>query len=337
MPLWLHIGSPKTGSSALQIFLQKNQSILGENGFQYVTPRKNMASSNQLAAAIRGRRGLNPSDVAKKIFRRFEQNSQSDFILSSEELFLSPAKSLRNVLAPHIDRGVLEINIVLYLRRQDLFMESFFSQRRKTGLFSGDISEFVERFRTRELDYEALLEEWQVAFPEAVIHLRRFERERLKNGDIIDDFLDVIGMKNKLGDLERQKDVNIHPTRDIIDLMDMIANTKVFNPAFVYRKLETLGIPDTGASRRYMSDEFREQILSDYAASNSRVCHRFFPGESSLFSTKAIAKDNRPATTLSPELQEVLSKMFIAIGELHRNKLHQVKSLSSRSKKQTEN
>jgi hypothetical protein len=315
MKLWLHIGSPKTGSSSIQDFLFANRNELVKAGFTTLTPGPRQASANRLAASIGGRNKHAPVDVAKDCFARARRDAPQDAVLSSEEFYLEGPAKLAHVLAPHIAEHDADVQIVLYLRRQDLFIDSFYSQRRKTGRFRGTLKEFALGFAARELNYVAMVDQWRAAFPNAGLHLRRFERTRFPKGDIVNDFMQVIGHADLADTLERPERRNTAPNSDVIALMDMLSEAGEFNTTRIYRLMEERGFPDTGARKTFVDDATRKTLLAHYADGNEALRAKFFPEDDSLFDMTAPKPDTRPETTLTPEMRALLRNLFEAMAQ----------------------
>lgn len=310
MNLWLHIGSPKTGSSSIQDFLFANRGTLSQYGLALLTPGPQQPSANRLAGAIGARNKHDPAEVAKHCFAHAKNGAPGDAGLSSEEFYLEDPARIAKVLSPHIAEHDAEVQIVLYLRRQDLFIDSFYSQRRKTGRFRGSLQDFILRFAPREMNYVAMIDLWRSAFPGAKIHLRRFERPRFPEGDIVNDFMQVIGHADLTPACERPETLNTSPNRDVIALMDMLGEVGGFNTTRIYRLMEQQGFPDTGARRTFVDDKTRATLLSHYAKGNEALRAEFFPEDDSLFDMTGPKPDTRPETTFTDDQRALLKALF---------------------------
>jgi hypothetical protein len=315
MNLWLHIGSPKTGSSSIQDFLWANRATLAKAGIAILTPGPQQSSANRLAGAIGGRNKHDPAEVARDCFARLNRDTPTDAVLSSEEFYLEDPDAIAAALAPHIKQHDAEVQIVLYLRRQDLFIDSFYSQRRKTGRFRGTLQDFIVQFAARELNYLAMVEMWRAAFPKAKVHLRRFERARFPDGDIVSDFMQGIGHAGLEKGCDRPETRNTAPNRDVIALMDMLGEAGRFNTTRIYRLMEQQGFPDTGARKTFVDDAMRNTLLNHYAKGNEVLRAAFFPKDDSLFDMIGPTPDTRPETTLTPEMRTVLQNLFRAMAQ----------------------
>lgn len=315
MNLWLHIGSPKTGSSSIQDFLGANRGTLAKAGIAVLTPGPQQTSANRLAAAIGGRNKHDPAEVARDCFARVSRDTPTDAVLSSEEFYLEDPDAIAAALAPHIKQHDAEVQIVLYLRRQDLFIDSFYSQRRKTGHFRGALQDFIVQFAARELNYVAMVDMWRAAFPKAKVHLRRFERARFPEGDIVSDFMQAIGHPGLEKGCERPETKNTSPNRDVIALMDMLGEAGGFNTTRIYRLLEQEGFPDTGARKTFVDDATRKTLLNHYAKGNEALRAKFFPEDDSLFDMTGPKADTRPETSFTQEQLGLLQTLIRAVSK----------------------
>jgi hypothetical protein len=288
---------------------------MAKAGIAVLTPGPRQASANRLAAAIGGRNKHDPDGVAKACFTRASRDMPTDAVLSSEEFYLEDPDAIATTLAPHIKQHSAEVQIVLYLRRQDLFIDSFYSQRRKTGRFRGALQDFIVRFAGRELNYVAMVEMWRTAFPEAKFHLRRFERARFPEGDIVSDFMQVIGYAGLEKGCERPEIKNTSPNRDVIALMDMLGEAGGFNTTRIYRLLEQEGFPDTGARKTFVDDATRKTLLNHYAKGNEALRAEFFPEDDSLFDMTPPKPDTRPALSFTQEQLGLLQTLIKAMSK----------------------
>ena len=315
MNLWLHIGTPKTGSSSIQSFLFDNRSELAKYGLVPLIPGPRQASANRLASAIGGRAKFDAAEVAAHCFECARREAPRDAILSSEEFYLNDPAKIARTLAPYIAEHDAKVHIVLYLRRQDLFIDSFYSHRRKTGRYRGTLKDFILGFAARELNYVAMIDLWRAAFPQATLHLRRFERARFPDGDLINDFMQVIGHPDLAAKFDRSETMNSSPNRDVIALMDMLGETGAFNTRRIYRLLEAAGIPDTGARKSFMDKDTRTTLLNHYAKGNEALRAQYFPQDETLFDMTVPETDPRPETTLTPDMQRLLQSLFQAMAK----------------------
>src|SRR2546423_7763876 len=152
----LHIGAPKTASTYLQRRLRADPSHLRKHGIYVpVLPLvAEMAGNAKLLATALSRRPsltfqrafpkidlrtLDPSGLVAELLQDWRADSES-VVLSAENFRPNHAPRLRELLpktAPSV--------VVLFVRRQDRWIDSYFNQMVKTNEISEDISTFVAR------------------------------------------------------------------------------------------------------------------------------------------------------------------------------------------------
>ncbi|HEX4080748.1 MAG TPA: hypothetical protein VHX61_17950 [Rhizomicrobium sp.] len=216
MELFLHIGAEKTGTSSLQQFFKRNCEMLEAESILYSQVARTQIqgesdSHTALAAAaqapgkiddLRQLHGVNSPESVHEFRGRLSQALVEEArlagceraIFSSEHLSsrlvsIPEVETLAKMLKPVADR----ITVVVYVRRQDDFLCSTYSTDVKSG-FTGPIALPGEGLRQSRYNYYVLLERWAAVFGKQNIVCRIYEKSGLKNGDIVDDFADVIGL-----------------------------------------------------------------------------------------------------------------------------------------------
>ncbi|HTT99476.1 MAG TPA: hypothetical protein VMF58_15620 [Rhizomicrobium sp.] len=324
MKLYLHIGTEKTGTSSVQNFFGNNRELLARSGVLYPESpghrnhtalagaaqeisnrgalRKTMnIKTNQDVEDLRARlvEGL-ASEYASRPFEKVVMSGEhcSSRLLTDEEVGW-----LKDVLTPHFEK----IYIIVYLRRQDDFLLSTYS----TGVKSGS-----ERpldipppaiIRDR-YDYWNLVSRWARAFGKEQIICRKFERNALKSGDIVDDILDVIGIEAK-PEFDRQ-DANESLDADTLEFLRLF-NAHV--PRFVEGSVNPARSNIIGLLSKFsqgplitLGDAELREFMGYFEESNRKVAVEFFDGARSepgdaLFGPRADTRPRTPPVTLSPE------------------------------------
>jgi hypothetical protein len=188
--LFVHIGLYKTGTTSLQTFLIRNAQALSAAGVWY---------------PLIGRQG-GPSHLNLKL----ELGSESRFdsalgtwddviagvpdlrktVVSSEDLGLVPRDKVE-LLAKRL-RGI-DTWILVYLKRQDALVQSWYSQMCKDGRTSLTFNEFLEaREGDRTYRFYDLLQPWADGFGADRIKVRPLENGQLAGGNLFSDFLAAI-------------------------------------------------------------------------------------------------------------------------------------------------
>ncbi len=201
----LHVGPPKTGTSSIQAFVWKNRAALRAQGV-YV-PRAGRGGGQHIElpailAAVAGRarqRRLNiQANIAEgaaearreKFFADLDRELSSTppchtLMFMSEAIFRSGFAEIR-AYREALGRYAPRLESLMYLRRQDRWLGSRTLQNRKAGnresldIGAGGPDRFAANVRA-----------WHAQSDRC--HIRRFDREFLVNGSLLQDFCAAIG------------------------------------------------------------------------------------------------------------------------------------------------
>lgn len=214
----LHVGQSKTGTTAIQSFLSENRSHLRKSGFLYPDIFKfgmplYALNHTQVAWSLIGKKssiGVSFEEFLGGIEEELNKEPSLHTVILSSEAFLgephiwdcnSKAEWYKARLAKIktlIDLlNRYQITVVVYLRRQDYWVNSAYNHFVKVERLVGsqhfsDIYQFIDVMAPR-LDYAEEIRTWRsFVGPESMI-VRPFERAQLHNGDVVSDFLYRIG------------------------------------------------------------------------------------------------------------------------------------------------
>lgn len=205
----LHIGAEKTGTTSLQKFLSSRRSELSDSGYHYpIFPGNvnhfklaayaqddNTFDDLRLFAGIR-----NLSDV-KAFRKKFEFEAFAELskfrgrnLIFSSEHCQSRLRSKPEVLRlkDFLYQFVEEVDICVYLRRQDRLAVSRFSSVVKFG-GGGDVLE-QEDIEPSYWDFQRLLKLWSDAFGKKAIRVEVAEKACLSGESVVSDFLNAYGI-----------------------------------------------------------------------------------------------------------------------------------------------
>lgn len=211
---YLHIGTEKTGTTSIQSFLAGNRRALCELGFYYPEafglPSQIgltlYARSPDVVDDLPRRRGLTgPRQIEAHRTALLEaflrevaplEGRGLTLLLSNEHLHSRLEK--RDAIARLHDllhQVAAEVQVIVYVRRQDQLAVSLESTRMKLGgaagkkIFppSGDVLPAY-------FNYEALLARYGTVFGRPNCIVRPFRREHLIGGDVLQDFAGRIGL-----------------------------------------------------------------------------------------------------------------------------------------------
>ena len=190
--IYLHIGSSKTGSSALQYFLLQNRSLLREKGFDYpphdVDPNGISSGNGQRLGNF-----LIDGDMAQaeSLVSEIMRTAAANIILSSELLYFLEDE---NVVRLKSLLSSADVRVIIYLRRQESMLESVYQQHVKRR---GDTRRmeawFSEHYRDARYSHDQL-RTWAAVFGKDAIAVRPYESQQFRGGTIFSDFLCLLGL-----------------------------------------------------------------------------------------------------------------------------------------------
>jgi hypothetical protein len=302
----IHIGRHKTGSTALQLFLNRNRDALLSNGFFFPSPLELHAD---LAVQFMYEQGTElPPDVAHRfpwiggkdeapydnVKKQIAEKENTTVILSCEGFCnVNP-----EVVAKYFP--IQRTKVIVYIREQLDYMLSAYAQAIQETKRTYSFSEFEQN---EFLDYLVFLNQWRNCFSDN-LEVRIYERDCLIGGEIRSDFLEVLNIA------ERAKFIfpNIHANPSIggpLLQFKLLLNqhspwpVEKLMPA-TYRNLGNLAAGNERyRSKIFIPDNYVQSIRDKYAVLNENVLARFFLGSDrkALFSN---------ATQLTSEQENAL-------------------------------
>jgi hypothetical protein len=208
---------PKTGTTSLQNFCYQNRRKLLKDGYSYPSKPKHLNYHEPWLTKNRRHDFLLDSYRKGFLDRVLEYlidvSGDKTIILSDEavyyQFFCSDGKFFEHVKNFFISKGYT-LKVCVYLRRQDVWIESFYRQCVKAKFLTGYIGfpekfyAFIEKERGM-LDYQKNIMGFKALYPEIELSVRIFERNLLVGHDITSDFFS--GLLNierykKLDDLQ---------------------------------------------------------------------------------------------------------------------------------------
>ncbi|MDO6477527.1 hypothetical protein Q4520_19055 [Alteromonas sp. 1_MG-2023] len=321
--LYIHIGTGKTGTTALQNFLAKNSSILNNQGYHYITTLQSGNNHHEFCANYQ--RMINKSDNdtfnnLEALKSEIQNSSFKNFIISSEYFPGNNANDISNISS--VLSSIVKIKFVLYLRRQDEYVESWYSQVVKSGLEEGTIDNLIQILKNEKyLDYKYLIDTWTSILGEESAIIRKYQKNMFYGKNIFSDFLHSINIPNSESFLTEDKDPNPGLKREQIILGNELLR---INPSL---SLETLRTPVSFAfkSTNWLSFDQKVKLLSSYEDTNKYIAARYFSSEE-LFTPPVFNDENEPSDIYSSDFtlmfllmhkyQENSDKILSAIADL---------------------
>ena len=275
MKLILHIGTHKTGTTALQRFLYANRKKLAMDGFHYATPPYGLQEANFIANALNvGNTHAVQEFLLKHVKAARRQRSHT--ILASAENFYAmsvlAAMQRKEAAANAVERDhglimtlralipedVTTCQIACYFRRPDRYAESLYSQHVKRGIiFDGTFEEFLPIIRPA-LFYDKHMRAWSDAFEENNCTVRPYEPAR---ADIVGDFVrDVMGVDDMARFSRTHNQGNERVSRDVLEFKRLRNRTAKANERDIERTI--LRIVDEEMELRKTEPDYYQDFLA---------------------------------------------------------------------------
>jgi hypothetical protein len=219
VPMSIHIGTPKTGTTSIQEFLYTNRELLLREGYIYCS---NLGETNNVDLALAalhpdeldwdagkleklGYNGLSGrqeffdivvSKLSANVDRYIGLPANKRSILASSELFwmlnseyhFESLKKLLNLCSIDL------VNIYVYIRSQPSYLLSSLSTMVRDGWITPSLeTEWLKSNRFRHLNYHERLMIWRQNFPAANIHVQLFEECKK---DLVGSFLRLLKLES---------------------------------------------------------------------------------------------------------------------------------------------
>lgn len=350
---YLHIGTPKTGTTAIQRFCADNRSVLEKKNYCYPEVLKKLdvgvnRNAHPMFAVITDAGGKRQKEAERKnllgVFSQIRQCFEAyDNVVMSDELGWGATELHHRYFWEELYREAkdagYQVKVIVYLRRQDQLVASRWNQRIKSTNSTTTWNEYLslqdERF-SAQLHYYEKLERIAQFFGRENILVRRFDRSSFEGGNIYVDFLRTLG-------LDFTDEYQIPNNTPNLSLSENLAEVK--------RIMNSLDVPMDRSERNFYVNIFREctvkapkedkfslftpeemqEFLDEYKEGNEKIARDYLKDGSPLFSYDASSlpvwqKDN---LYYGDDMIRFFSKATIS---LHQENLQLKKQITSLEK-----
>lgn len=224
--VYLHIGLPKTGTTAIQYFLAHNREVLQKHNACFpdfglrrtrVNPFRNAYFIiNTFEKSIGDRDLSRPEEQYQAILDQIGElgKQYGRVILSDESLwrFGDGFPDFWRKLRDDLKKRALDLRVIVYLRRQDNFVLSFYRQKVKgirTGLsFYDYLEEIKKNYRMDYLSYMDMLSD---CIGKENLIIRVYEKEQFQGEEhsLLSDFLSIFDLSLKDGFEAEHQEYNL--------------------------------------------------------------------------------------------------------------------------------
>ena len=306
--LYLHIGTPKTATTAIQKFCSENESVLNRYGYTYpdfeiqyegIGKRRNgHFLVGELRKKPEERDFETENQIAESCFAKIYAlfREYDNVILSDEGIWGEGMKfggRLWKNIQKEEEKGVFEVRVIVYLRRQDEFLYSWWRQQIKKAYDltnpknMRDWQQMLESYSRRMVHYDKMLGKIAGYVGREQIIVRRFAGEHFYGGTIYSDFLNVLGLQFS-DQYQIQKDVrNISLTPNFTEIKRILnslpENDERCNN--IFHKCLVDCSSECSDDRRYsmFSQEELRNFMSEFEKGNRKVAEEYLGVQEDLF------------------------------------------------------
>lgn len=305
--LYLHVGVHRTGTTSTQRFMRANFDVLLGKGYLYP-----FGVARHNAVVARMRYGVLPvAEFAADLARRMEAKGVQAAILSDEDL-----SAIRDfgVFEPLAE--VFDVKIVVMLRRQDLWLESWYLQNVKWQ-WNADLAHlsfdqfYVRREEFFWIHYGERLAHCEAVFGPGSVIAGVFEEADMPQGPI-DAFLRMVGITDLAG-FGPMLHQNSALTPLMTEFMRQLPLDEMPNRDRVLFERACLAVDPhlvTNGSKLVMAHQQRLTVQAEHLAGNRVVAARYL-GREALFQVPLPGADEPLASSLLPDRSADLLRDFV--------------------------
>lgn len=331
--LYLHIGTIKTGTKAIQCFCWENPGILQKYGYIYpdlsslcpqCTPVKN---AHFLIEDIENEdKNIRKKQIQEKCQKGMDQiitlfSSYDNVILSDEGIYSATylrRKTLWQELKEYGENNGFTVKIIVYLRRQDELMISAWNQHIKANSINPEqtFEEFISAIpKSRQLNYFNKLESIASILGKENIIVRRFVKEAFFGGSIYADFLHAVGLtltdEYRISKEKRNQSL-LGNTHEIMRILNGVSELGHKDLQFMRNILRIDGeISNTQYPSSMLSKKEFNKFMQRYKKTNHLVAEKYLQQDGDLFEYTPPALPKWTAD--NPYMQQDIIR-FAAIG-----------------------
>ncbi len=279
--IYLHIGFHKTGTSALQEFLNDNREQLEKNGIFYPRSYGSSYPGNvDLSWAFNPNppKWGNVTDenritILDYYMAQIQETKADKIIISSEDFSLldSNFEIIENIKEYFID---FDVTVISYVREPVDFIFSLYSHAIRSRNISMDLKKYIaDVFNFRSGDFPLRLQVWRRVFGKESLVVRKYDPRNFINNSLVDDFFDAISLNNDIKQEMKKSNIGIHPwlINAYIEISSSSLPEDIKNKKL--RDLVNLGsdLPKTKALEYLISPEDISIIKNSYQVSYNRL------------------------------------------------------------------
>ena len=285
--LYLHIGYPKTGTTSIQLGLYQAHHKLASVDYYFPETRDEGIGKLSLHRWILNSvRGSTSEENITALAHELQELPERNIILSAEEIADFNEAEIRYFAEMF---KVFEVYIIVYLRRQDLYLQSLWSQFIKMGMIGMPFTDWIQKNLTEQEDviftphYDQIIGLWSDVFGVSRILIRPFEQSQLYHSPLF-DFLRTCGIHD-LTDFQDVSLRNISPGMKTLEALHYITgllgiHDKDHNQSrrrTLYNELNSV-MAELGWNTNklnFLTSQLHKDIMSVFEDGNRKIAQKY--------------------------------------------------------------
>ncbi len=281
----IHMGGPKTGTSAIQAFLAKNRKKLCQDGVDYPSLEDlgsaesgGVTSGNGVSIALAFQQDKSGESSQYCSYLQVLKSSQATAVLISSEHFAYSKREQLEIIKADVEATGRTLKLVLYIRPQIESVISFYAQRIKRHGESGPLERFW-RANERAFDYLPRITQYAAVVGRENLDVRVYLRGAMVGNDVTSDFGSYLGID--FASYERfSHEINPTPGAHDLALLRYLNRFESGNGEFdISDALLDMMAKEKGPIRPetklWVSEKLSAQICAHYAEANSKISETY--------------------------------------------------------------
>ena len=337
--IYIHIGTHKTGTTTIQNVLENNADSLKKDGIIFLgTYIKLFTEFSEENKCNDKSYLLNVINELHKDLDSYKNDSNCKFIISNEKLSGDKnsgyqnsnelAKSLKTIT----EKLNLDATIIVFIRSQDEFIESLYTQRIYNGeTFTFD--EYLSMMNQNWFRWDKLLDSYAYHFGIDNILCGIYDKQYLPNiNSLVNQFGNFIKSKF-LKNYTTAPDNNSGYSKNALQYLQTISPYLDNDQNRILKKiLKRTNPKKIFEGYSFFTEDQRTEIIKTYSASNNYVLNKYFHNQSEkLFPNLKATNENSIIQNDKPEENMILlTKALLSINSELESTKKELKQISKR-------
>lgn len=343
--LYIHIGTPKTGSTAIQNFLQQNEGELKKNGILH--PHIEAEGMGEEFVSFRNGRFLayhshkagdekrqTEDRIYRQGFHSIEKAARvsEKIVITDETIWLrqNEKKNFWKNVKDDAKQAGCEVKVIVYLRRQDLYIQAVWNQAIKCMTRLDQPFQYFlgKGAKKKNLDYYKTLSEMAEYVGKDNIIVRVYEKKMfLQSGGIYQDFLEAMGEPMRQEYQLPKEDFNERLDGNFVEIkriVNQITEYRQMPEDFMYQPILWANKLKQPEKASFFSYEEQVDFLKSYEKSNQLVAQEFLGRADGKLFTEPL--ERLPKWEINPDT--MYQDIILFFGEVSLRQQRQIDELS---------